>query len=146
MPFNPKTRLYEVEENIIKDATDSITASKAKANAVNKLVDAFVERATEEQSKKQDEADRITEESDAIFKSADSVISALDTGKLELSDDNLVKISRIQGELEYRRNCLYSYIGLIKDPERSKQLLAEYKHIDAQLIALGKAKRKNKVK
>ena len=146
MPYNPKTHLYEVEENIIKDATDSITASKAKANAVNKLVSAFVEKAEEEQSKKQEKLDAEQDEYDAIFNSADSVITALDEGKMELTDDNLVKISRIQGELEYRRNSLYSYIGLIKDPERSKQLLAEYKQIDAQLIALNKAKRKNKVK
>ena len=146
MPYNPKTHLYEVEENIIHDITGKPTESKCRNEATNKLIDAFVAKATEEQVKKQEEADRITEESDAIFNSADSVITALAEGKLELTDDNLVKISRIQGELEYRRNCLYGYIGLIKDAERSKQLLAEYKHIDAQLIALNKAKRKNKVK
>ena len=146
MPYNPKTRLYEVEENIIHDVTGKPTESKCRNEAVNKLVDAFVAKATEEQSKKQEKLDAEQEEYDAIFNSADSVITALDEGKLELSEENLVNISRLEGELQYRRNCLYGYIGLIKDAERSKQLLAEYKHIDAQLIALGKAKRKNKVK
>ena len=146
MPYNPKTHLYEVDENIIKDATGKPTQSKCRNEATNKLIDAFVAKATEEQVKKQEKLDAEQDEYDAIFNSADSVITALDEGKMELTDDNLVKISRIQGELEYRRNCLYSYIGLIKDPERSKQLLAEYKQIDAQLIALNKAKRKNKVK
>ena len=127
-------------KNIIVYATGS---NPGRAEEMNKVWEATF---TEEQVKKQEKLDAEQDEYDAIFNSADSVISALDTGKMELTDDNLVKISRLEGELQYRRNCLYSYIGLIKDPERSKQLLAEYKQIDSQLIALNKAKRKNKVK
>ena len=146
MPYNPKTHLYEVDENIIKDATGKPTQRKCRNEATNKLIDAFVAKAEEEQVKKQEKLDAEQDEYDEIFNSAGSVIAALDEGKLELTEENLVKISRLEGELQYRRNCLYSYIGLIKDPERSKQLLAEYKQIDSQLIALNKAKRKNKVK
>lgn len=146
MPWNPNTHLYEVEENIIHDITGKPTESRCRTEATNKLIDAFVAKATEEQSKKQEKLDRIAEESDAIFNSADAVIAALDEGKLELNEENLVKISRLEGELQYRRNCLYGYIGMIRDAERSGKLLAEYKAIDAQLIALNKAKRKNKVK
>ena len=145
MPYNPKTHLYEVEENIIKDATDSITASKAKANAVNKLVSAFVEKAEETDARKQEAEDAAIAESEAIFSSIGSVISALNTGKMELTEENIDKVNAVEAEIRNRRYYLYSCITLAKDKGRANALIDEYRTLDRQLSALLKGKRKNKL-
>ena len=145
MPFNPKTGLFEVDENIIKDATDSITASKAKANAVNKLVSAFVEKAEETDARKQEAEDAAIAESEAIFSSIGSVISALNTGKMELTEENIDKVNAVEAEIRNRRYYLYSCITLAKDKGRANALIDEYRTLDRQLSALLKGKRKNKL-
>ena len=145
MPYNPKTHLYEVEENIIHDVTDSITASKAKANAVNKLVSAFVEKAEETDARKQEAEDAAIAESEAIFSSIGSVISALNTGKMELTEENIDKVNAVEAEIRNRRYYLYSCITLAKDKGRANALIDEYRTLDRQLSALLKGKRKNKL-
>ena len=145
MPFNPKTGLFEVDETIIKDATDSITASKAKANAVNKLVSAFVEKAEETDARKQEAEDAAIAESEAIFSSIGSVISALNTGKMELTEENIDKVNAVEAEIRNRRYYLYSCITLAKDKGRANALIDEYRTLDRQLSALLKGKRKNKL-
>ena len=145
MSYNPETHLYEVDENIIRDVTGKPTASKARNEATNKLIDAFVAKAEETDAKKQEAEDAAIAESDAIFNSTDSLIEALNTGKIDITEENIDKVNAVESEIRNRRYYLYSCITLAKDKGRANALIDEYRTLDKQLSELLKGKRKNKL-
>ena len=143
--YNPKTHLYEVEENIIHDVTGKPTESKCRNEATSKLIDAFVAKAEETDAKKQEAEDAAIAESEAVYNSTNSLIEALNIGKIDITDDVIDKVNAVEAEIRNRRYYLYSCITLAKDKGRANALIDEYRTLDRQLSELLKGKRKNKL-
>lgn len=143
MPFDSRTRQYLPEEEIMHDNTGKQTASTARKSAMDKLASGFVQQAEAKEEAKQKEIDKQEEERKAIFDNVEDVVEQLQHKSIENTPENVAVINRIEAELKKRKQELYQAISICRSPVRCDSLIAEYKKIDSQLLAIAKGRRKN---
>lgn len=143
MAYDIRTHRYVTEEEILHDNTGKETASTARKSAMDKLTSGFVQQAEAKEEAKQKEIDKIEDEKRAIFDSVDDVVEQLQSKVVENTPENVAVINRMESELKNRKQELYQAISICRDRVRCDSLIAEYKKIDAQLLAIAKGKRKS---
>ena len=143
MAYDIRTHRYVTEEEILHDNTGKETASTAKKSAMDKLTSGFVQQAEAKEEARQKEIDKIEDEKRAIFDSVDDVVEQLQSKVVENTPENVAVINRMESELKNRKQELYQAISICRDRVRCDSLIAEYKKIDAQLLAIAKGKRKS---
>ena len=143
MAYDIRTHQYVTEEEIMKDNTGKETASTARKAAMDKLASGFVQQAEAKEEARQKEIDKIEDEKRAIFDSVDDVVEQLQSKVVENTPENVAVINRMESELKNRKQELYQAISICRDRVRCDSLIAEYKKIDAQLLAIAKGKRKS---
>ena len=143
MAYDIRTHRYVTEEEILHDNTGKETASTARKAAMDKLTSGFVQQAEAKEEAKQKEIDKIEDEKRAIFDSVDDVVEQLQSKVVENTPENVAVINRMESELKNRKQELYQAISICRDRVRCDSLIAEYKKIDAQLLAIAKGKRKS---
>ena len=143
MAYDIRTHRYVTEEEILHDNTGKETASTARKSAMDKLTSGFVQQAEAKEEAKQKEIDKIEDEKRAIFDSVDDVVEQLQSKVVENTPENVAVINRMESELKKRKQELYQAISICRDRVRCDSLIAEYKKIDAQLLAIAKGKRKS---
>ena len=143
MAYDIRTHRYVTEEEIMKDNTGKETASTARKAAMDKLASGFVQQAEAKEEARQKEIDKIEDEKRAIFDSVDDVVEKLQSKVVENTPENVAVINRMESELKKRKQELYQAISICRDKVRCDSLIAEYKKIDAQLLAIAKGKRKS---
>ena len=143
MAYDIRTHRYVTEEEILHDDTGKETASTARKSAMDKLTSGFVQQAEAKEEAKQKEIDKIEDEKRAIFDSVDDVVEQLQSKVVENTPENVAVINRMESELKNRKQELYQAISICRDRVRCDSLIAEYKKIDAQLLAIAKGKRKS---
>lgn len=143
MAYDIRTHRYVTEEEILHDNTGKETASTARKSAMDKLTSGFVQQAEAKEEAKQKEIDKIEDEKRAIFDSVDDVVEQLQSKVVENTPENVAVINRMESELKNRKQELYQAISICRDKVRCDSLIAEYKKIDAQLLAIAKGKRKS---
>lgn len=145
MPYDIRTKQFVNKEDIMDDNTGKKTASISKREAMEKLANAFVQQAEAKEEAKQRELDKEEEERNAIFDNVDDVVEQLQHKSVSNTPENVAVINRIEAELKKRKQELYQAISICRNPVRCDSLVAEYKKIDAQLLAIAKGKRKNNI-
>lgn len=143
MAYDIRTRQFVTEENILHDVTGKETASTARKAAMDKLASGFVKQAEAKEEAKQKEIDKQEDEKRAIFDNVEDVIEQMQHHVVSNTPENVAVINRIETELKKRKQELYQAISICRDHVRCDSLIAEYKKIDAQLLAIAKGKRKN---
>ena len=143
MAYDIRTHRYVTEEEIMKDNTGKETASTARKAAMDKLASGFVQQAEAKEEARQKEIDKIEDEKRAIFDSVDDVVEQLQSKVVDNTPENVAVINRMESELKNRKQELYQAISICRDRVRCDSLIAEYKKIDAQLLAIAKGKRKS---
>lgn len=143
MAYDIRTHRYVTEEEILHDNTGKETASTARKAAMDKLASGFVQQAEAKEEARQKEIDKIEDEKRAIFDSVDDVVEQLQSKVVENTPENVAVINRMESELKKRKQELYQAISICRDKVRCDSLIAEYKKIDAQLLAIAKGKRKS---
>ena len=143
MAYDIRTHRYVTEEEILHDDTGKETASTARKSAMDKLTSGFVQQAEAKEEAKQKEIDKIEDEKRANFDSVDDVVEQLQSKVVENTPENVAVINRMESELKNRKQELYQAISICRDRVRCDSLIAEYKKIDAQLLAIAKGKRKS---
>ena len=143
MAYDIRTHRYVTEEEILHDNTGKETASTARKSAMDKLASGFVQQAEAKEEARQKEIDKIEDEKRAIFDSVDDVVEQLQSKVVENTPENVAVINRMESELKKRKQELYQAISICRDRVRCDSLIAEYKKIDAQLLAIAKGKRKS---
>ena len=143
MAYDIRTHRYVTEEEILHDNTGKETASTARKAAMDKLASGFVQQAEAKEEARQKEIDKIEDEKRAIFDSVDDVVEQLQSKVVENTPENVAVINRMESELKKRKQELYQAISICRDRVRCDSLIAEYKKIDAQLLAIAKGKRKS---
>ena len=143
MAYDIRTHRYVTEEEILHDNTGKETASTARKSAMDKLTSGFVQQAEAKEEARQKEIDKIEDEKRAIFDSVDDVVEQLQSKVVENTPENVAVINRMESELKNRKQELYQAISICRDRVRCDSLIAEYKKIDAQLLAIAKGKRKS---
>ena len=143
MAYDIRTHRYVTEEEIMHDNTGKETASTARKAAMDKLASGFVQQAEAKEEARQKEIDKIEDEKRAIFDSVDDVVEQLQSKVVENTPENVAVINRMESELKKRKQELYQAISICRDRVRCDSLIAEYKKIDAQLLAIAKGKRKS---
>ena len=143
MAYDIRTHRYVTEEENLHDNTGKETASTARKAAMDKLASGFVQQAEAKEEAKQKEIDKIEDEKRAIFDSVDDVVEQLQSKVVENTPENVAVINRMESELKNRKQELYQAISICRDRVRCDSLIAEYKKIDAQLLAIAKGKRKS---
>ena len=143
MAYDIRTHRYVTEEEILHDNTGKETASTARKSAMDKLTSGFVQQAEAKEEARQKEIDKIEDEKRAIFDSVDDVVEQLQSKVVENTPENVAVINRMESELKNRKQELYQAISICRDKVRCDSLIAEYKKIDAQLLAIAKGKRKS---
>lgn len=143
MAYDIRTHRYVTEEEILHDNTGKETASTARKSAMDKLASGFVQQAEAKEEARQKEIDKIEDEKRAIFDSVDDVVEQLQSKVVENTPENVAVINRMESELKKRKQELYQAISICRDKVRCDSLIAEYKKIDAQLLAIAKGKRKS---
>lgn len=142
MPFDSRTKQFVPKEEIMKDNTGKQTAPISKREAMEKLANAFVQQANAKEEAKQRELDKEEEESRAIFNSIDDIVEQLQHCSISNTPENVATLNRIEAELKKRKMELYQAISICRDRVRCDSLVAEYKKIDSQLLAIAKGRRK----
>ena len=143
MAYDIRTHRYVTEEEILHDNTGKETASTARKSAMDKLTSGFVQQAEAKEEARQKEIDKVEDEKRAIFDSVDDVVEQLQSKVVENTPENVAVINRMESELKNRKQELYQAISICRDRVRCDSLIAEYKKIDAQLLAIAKGKRKS---
>ena len=143
MAYDIRTHRYVTEEEILHDNTGKETASTARKAAMDKLASGFVQQAEAKEEARQKEIDKVEDEKRAIFDSVDDVVEQLQSKVVENTPENVAVINRMESELKKRKQELYQAISICRDRVRCDSLIAEYKKIDAQLLAIAKGKRKS---